>query len=271
MKWYQVGKENFLVNKKGFLLYSGLIGLFFFWFLSIFNPDIFGEMEEIFESYPDVIKSMVGGQLLISTFEGFMNVYIYSFAWMYFGLYFILKVSQDIPTEIEEKTINIILTKPLKRWEYVTGKLLRYIFSIVILVVIAAAFIFLGIFNFPNVDPTQINIGAIGFSLILLSLHILSLATTGLLFSTFLSRRKSLIVSFSVMIVFYMIGQFYALFPEEFHDIKYFSIFYYFDTSTLLIEDSLETFFLDVLVLSLYSAALIVASLIIFRERNIPV
>ncbi|TXT63831.1 MAG: membrane protein of unknown function [Promethearchaeota archaeon] len=271
MKFYQIAKHNFLNNKKGILLYSFLLALLYFWFLSIFNPDSNIGMQQSITNSSELLYSFLNIENEVSVFLGFLNYYLFSFAWLYIGLYFTIKISQDVPTEVEEKTINLILSKPLKRYEFVSGKFLSYIFSN--LVIISALFLALisGIIVFPLITISQIEFSAILLSLILLSLHLLSIGVTALAFSTFLNRRKSLTINFLVLIAFFILGQLYILFPEEIQWIKYFSIFHYYNTSSLLLNTTLDFLALDILALSLYSIVLFIISLIIFQNQNIPV
>jgi ABC-2 type transport system permease protein len=190
---------------------------------------------------------------------------------MYMGLYFILKTSQDIPTEIEEKTIDIVLSKPMKRWEFVLGKLLRHIIVLLFLTGLVTVSVFLAPFVLPQTNPGNVNFETLSIAFTLLSLHLLTLLTTGFVFSTLFNRKKALAYSFGALIFFYAIGQFYGLFPEFMEGIKYFSIFYYFDTYELLVNASLEGLGLNIVVLSVYSIVLIILSIEIFRRKNIPV
>ncbi|MBD3214784.1 MAG: ABC transporter permease subunit [Candidatus Lokiarchaeota archaeon] len=271
MKTFQIAKRDISINKFGILIFCALLSLFFLWFSTVYDPDLFADLEEFYQNFPDAIKSLVGGTLSISDYNSFMNVYLFSFAWMWMGLYFILKASQDIPTEIEEKTIDITLSKPISRWEFVLGKLLRHIIVLLFLMGLVMLAVFSAPFIFPNTNPSNVNFGALSIAFILLTLHLISLIVTGFIFSTIFNRKKALALGFGLLIFFYAVGQFYGLFPEFMRDIKYVSIFYYYDTYDLLVNASIEGFFINVLVLSIYSIALIIASVLIFQKRNIPV
>jgi ABC-2 type transport system permease protein len=271
MKLFQIAKRDLKINLSGIILFSGIISLYFLWFASIFDPELFADLEDFYQNFPEAITSLIGGQLSISDYDSFMNVYLFSFAWLWFGIYFVLKASQDIPTEIEEKTIEIILSKPIKRWEFVLGKLLRHIVVIVFLVVLVSLSVFSAPFLFPQLDPANVHYNFFIIAFFLLILHLLSLVATGFVFSTILDRKKALTFSFGALIFFYGVGQFSGLFPDFMENIKYLSIFHYFDTYELLVNNSFEDFWINVLVLSSYSLTLIGASIVIFQKRNIPV
>lgn len=271
MKFFQIAKRDLKINRFGIVIFSGIISLYFLWFASIFDPELFADLEDFYQNFPEAITSLIGGQLSISDYNSFMNVYLFSFAWLWFGIYFVLKASQDIPTEIEEKTIEIILSKPIKRWEFVLGKLLRHIVVILFLVGLVILSVFSAPFLFPKTDPANVGYGFFMIAFFLLILHLLSLVATGFVFSTLFDRKKALSLSFGALIFFYGVGQFYGLFPEFMQDIKYLSIFHYFDTYELLVNNSFEGFWVNVYILSFYSIILIGVSIIIFQKRNIPV
>jgi len=271
MKTFQIAKRDISINKVGILIFCVLLAFFFLWFSTIYDPELFADLEEFYQNFPDAIKSLVGGTLSISDYNSFMNVYLFSFAWMWMGLYFVLKASQDIPTEIEEKTIDITLSKPITRWQFILGKLLRHIMVLLFLIGLVMLAVFSAPFIFPNTNPANVNFGSLSIAFILLTLHLLSLIVTGFIFSTLFNRKKALAFGFGALIFFYAVGQFYGLFPEFMRDIKYISIFYYYDTYDLLVNASLEGLIVNISVLSTYSIVLIIFSILIFQKRNIPV
>lgn len=271
MKIFELAKKNLSLNKTGILIYSGLIALFFFWFASIYDPELFADLEEFYQNFPDAIKSLIGGSLSISDYNSFMNVYLFSFAWMWMGLYFVLKASQDIPTEIEEKTIEITLSKPMKRWEFVLGKSFKHFLVLLFIIGLVMLGVYLAPFIWPKINPNDVNFITLTIAFVLLIIHLLSLLMTGFVFSVFFSRKRALALSCGALIFFYAIGQFYGLFPEFMQGIKYVSMFYYFDTYTLLVDASLEGLLVNLLVISIYSFVLLIGSILIFQRRNIPV
>ncbi|TFF85529.1 MAG: hypothetical protein EU518_00990, partial [Promethearchaeota archaeon] len=224
-----------------------------------------------YQNFPDAIKSLIGGSLSIGDYTSFMNVYLFSFAWMWMGLYFVLKASQDIPTEIEEKTIEITLSKPMRRWEFVLGKFLKHFLVLLFIVGLVMLGVYLAPFIWPKINPIDVNYLILTIAFVLLIIHLLSLLMTGIVFSVFFNRKRALALSFGALIFFYAIGQFYGLFPEFMQGIKYLSMFYYFDTYSLLVNASLEGLLTNILVISIYSVVLLIGSIFIFQKRNIPV
>ncbi|MGV9172052.1 MAG: ABC transporter permease subunit, partial [Promethearchaeia archaeon] len=236
-----------------------------------FDPDLFGEFKDILQNYPESLQQMVGGQFALSEFGGFMNIYVFTLSWLYFGIYFIIRASQDIPREIEQKTIDITLSKPIKRWEFFIGKYLYQVFAPAFLVLIVALTVILNTFWLPNIDPTEVYYDEFILAFFWMFLFLISLISTSMLFSSFAETKKALSLSMAFFIFFYAIGTYYDSFGEDVEFIKYFSPFYYFRTGDLLVDHIWEDVWWNILVLGGYSLIILVISIIIFNKRDIPV
>jgi ABC-2 type transport system permease protein len=238
---------------------------------SMFDPTLFEGMEELFKSYPEAVQEMVGGQIALSQPEGFIHTYLITFSWMYIGIYLMLKSSQDIPKEIDNKTIDLILSKPIKRWEFFTGKYFKHVSSALIITLFVGFGIFLGIFLSPGINPAEIYYAEIVYVLVWNFVFLVSLISTAYFFSAFLNPRMSLSLSFGALITFYILGSFSGLFPEEIQGIKYFSLFGYFQTAELLVNQVWDFVLLHLMVLVVYSVVVTIIAGIIFNKRDIPV
>ena len=258
-------------NIKGILILALCFGLFFLAFMAIYDPTLFEDMEALLASYPEAIVQMVGEYIALTTFGGFINVYLFSMSWFYFGFYFIIKAAQDIPKEIEDKTIDIILSKPIKRWKFVVGKYIRHVITAFIIVAISSLGVLIGVFAFPTIAPSEVYFNEIFAVFLWLFVFLVALISTSLLFSTFLRPRRALTLSFAVTIFFYIVGIFWDAFPEAIHGMRFLSIFYYFETSNLLVNHVWDNVFLNILILTGYSACMVGLSVLIFNKRDIPV
>jgi ABC-2 type transport system permease protein len=258
-------------NIKAIIILALCFGLFFLAFMAIYDPTLFEDMEALLASYPEAIIQIVGEYIALTTFGGFLNVYLFSMSWFYFGFYFIIKAAQDIPKEIEDKTIDIILSKPIKRWKFVVGKYIRHVVTAFIIVAISSLGVLIGVFAFPNIDPSGVYFNEIFAVFLWLFVFIVALISTSLFFSTFLRPRRALTLSFVVTIFFYIVGIFWDAFPEAIHGMRFLSIFYYFETSNLLVNHVWNNVFLNILILTGYSACMVGLSVLIFNKRDIPV
>ncbi|MFX1572070.1 MAG: ABC transporter permease subunit [Promethearchaeota archaeon] len=271
MKVIKIMWKELTSSKKGLILYTALMGLFYMWFVSIFDPVFFEDFEALLESYPEAIRQMIGEFYSLSTIGGLMNIYLFSMSLFFFGIYFILKASQDIPREINFKTIDLMISKPIKRWEFSLGKYLYHIIGVVIVLVGVMLAVILGIFIMPNVSPNDVPWAEFLTAFLVMILLNLGIATTGFFFSTFMDTKKSLAFSFGTIIFFYAVGQFWQSFGENMEGIKYISIFYYSDVSNLLVNSNWDAIPIKIVILSSYTIILALVSLIFFNKRDIPV
>lgn len=271
MKAVKIMQKEITSSKKGIILYTALMGLFYMWFVSIFDPVFFADFEALLESYPEAIRQMIGEFYSLSTIGGLLNIYLFSMSLFFFGIYFILKASQDIPREIDNKTIDLILSKPIKRWEFSLGKYLYHIIGAVIVLFGVMLAVILGIFIMPNIVPNEVPWAEFLTAFLVMILLNLGIVTTGFFFSTFMDSKKSLVLSLGVIIFFYAVGQFWQSFGESMESIKYISIFYYSDMSNLLVNSNWDAVPIKIVFLSFYTIILALVSIIIFNKRDIPV
>jgi len=270
-KMFNISWKEIYENRKGTLFYAMLMFLFCLMMMFVFDPTLFEGMEELFASYPEAFQEMVGGQIALSKPEGFMHTYLITFSWMYIGIYLMLKSSQDIPKEIDNKTIDLMLSKPIKRWEFFTGKYFKHVSSAFIIVVFVALGIVIGIFLSPGINPAEIHFIELTFSLAWLFVLMVALISTAYFFSAFLNPRLSLSLSFGMLITFYIMGSFSGLFPEEIQGIRFFSLFGYFQTGDLLVDQVWDFALLHMIVLIAYSVVMTIVAGLIFNKRDIPV
>ena len=271
MKLIQTTIKELKYNIKAIIIMGLFFGLFFLAFMAMFDPTLFEDMEALLASYPEAIVQMVGDYIALTTFGGFLNVYLFSMTWFYFGFYFIIKAAQDIPKEIEDKTIDIILSKPIKRWKFVIGKYVKHVITAFILVVFSILGVLIGVFSFPNINPSEIYFSEIFTVFFWLFIFLVALISTSLLFSTFLRPKRALTFSFALIVFFYIVGIFWEAFPEAIQGMKFASVFYYFETSNLLVNHVWDNVLLNILILTGYSACMVGLSVFIFNKRDIPV
>ena len=148
---------------------------------------------------------------------------------------------------------------------------MRHVITAFILVVFSILGVLIGVFSFPNINPSEIYFTEIYTVFLWLFVFLVALISTSLFFSTFLHPRRALTLSFAIIIFFYIVGIFWEAFPEAVHGMKFLSIFYYFETSNLLVNHVWDNVLLNILILTGYSACMVGLSVVIFNKRDIPV
>ncbi|QEE18077.1 ABC transporter permease subunit [Promethearchaeum syntrophicum] len=269
MEIFSVLKFELKRHYKSILIFSGLVGGFILIMSSIFEPTLFSEYNDIMSSVPPEFLDLIGGIVDLSIFEGFFNMYIFEFAWMWYGLYIILMVSQDIPGEMENKTIDLVLSKPIKRWEFVFGKQLQHIITIFSAILFSALFTIIAIFVNPNVNANEVHIGGFILSFVCLAILLLAIESTVLLISTTLGRKKATIVGFAIVMGLWFISAYSGSIPIE--NIEYMSFFTFFDTRTILVDGVFTGALGNILILFAYSVVLSTIAVVYFTKRDIPV
>ncbi|UYP46979.1 hypothetical protein NEF87_003264 [Candidatus Lokiarchaeum ossiferum] len=271
MSLLTITKIEIKKSLKSTLLLSIIMGLFVLMIAVIFDPDLFVDFEDLVANYPEAILDMVGGVLDMTTFAGFYTVEFLAMIWMWLGIYFVLKAGQDIPSTIENKTIDLILSKPVKRWEFILGRYLRFLFTILTVIISMGLITALLILILPNLKDQEINTAEFITALTWAFLLILSLTTTAFFFSTFLNRKNATGAAFGIFVVFFVIGTFYTSFQENIQDIKFLSIFFYYEPARIMVSHSYENVLRDMLILFGYTLVLTISSIMIFDRRDIPV
>jgi hypothetical protein len=131
--------------------------------------------------------------------------------------------------------------------------------------------VLLGILLFPSVTTNGMFLNEIIFAFLWNFILMVSLISTGFFFSSFLSPKRALALSFGVLIFFYALGQFWKSFPEEAQEIRRISIFFYSDMSNLLVNHVWDNVALHISILLVYSVLLTISGVLIFNKRDIPV
>ena len=125
-----------------------------------------------------------------------------------FGLIWVLFVwSQLLFKEVEGKTIFLILSKPIERYEFVLGKFFWFSFTI-LLIVLLQSILFLWVLLIKWIDITNL----IGFSLLFTFFKLEILLALVLFFSSFMSNMLTILVALGV----YVLGHGFSLLLDMF-------------------------------------------------------
>jgi ABC-2 type transport system permease protein len=254
---------------KSLLLFSLIVGGFILLMLSIFDPTLFVSYNDILAGMPPEMQNLVGGLVDLSTFEGFFNLYIFEFAWMWYGIYIIIKVSQDLPSEIEGKTIDLILSKPIRRVEYIIGKQLYHILLIITAILSSIIFTIASIFLNPNINSETIEISGFVYSFIWLGILLIAIESTVLLISTILPGRKSMAVGFAVIMGLWFISAYSNSIPIE--NIDLISLFTYYSPKEIIIEGETANVLNNITVLIVWYIVTTLVALIYFDKKDIKI
>jgi len=273
-RFFRTVKELILEKKFMILILGGVIGLLSFFIIIILEDLDLQAIEGFLSTFPEGVLDFLGGLEVIANPYGFWSLELLSFIWLYAGIYFVFMASSLLSREVENKTIDLSLSKPISRDKFLGSKIMfLYIFimtTIGIFFLITLGSIAASL-KFRNEGIFFDRFLATYFSVVL---FLGALAMVAKFISTiFLSTRKSMAFGVMFLFIMFFLGEFYVYMDEAIQDIKYISIFYYFNPVDYLVNEDfpLALFVRDIYILGMINVALIVGSLSIFDRKDIPI
>jgi ABC-2 type transport system permease protein len=227
----------------------------------------------ILDTFPVEFVDLIGGFEAFTSPYGFVNVELFAFVWIFVGIFMVFIASGSaLPSEVEDKTIDLILSKPISRTTYLMSKITFLFLFIAALMAVVFAFIGLGMYISPTFNDYGLYWNRLFLVYIMNVVHLGTLVMTAMLFATItLNSKKTMGIALAIMFVMYFLGILWNFLPDEQQFIKYFSTWFYLGTGEFFVEGVFDNFLRDLLVLVGVNVSLIVSSLLIFRRRDIPV
>jgi ABC-type transport system involved in multi-copper enzyme maturation permease subunit len=272
-KPFNIAKEDIFDKKWSIIGVGILVGLMSLYVINLFVSMDFSQLEDYINSLPDSMIALLGGELDITNPYSFTSSYIYSFMWLYCGIFLVYMASSLVPQDVENHTIDLTLSKPVSREEYLFGKIRFVYIFILALMAIITVFIASGMVSSDIFIQEGIYWERVAAATLIAILHLGTLAMTAVFASTiFLDAKKTTLVAVIVMFVMFFIGDFSPVMnPDIGNTLQYFSTWFYYDTAQVFGVGNFTNLARDVLVLGAINIALIAASLFVFRKRDIPV
>ncbi|MFX0036769.1 MAG: ABC transporter permease [Candidatus Hermodarchaeota archaeon] len=265
-------KENLLEKKIVLIILGGVIGLLSYFIVYMIENMDLAAIDEIIAMWPEEMLEFFGDVESFTSPYGFWSLELLSFMWVYAGIYILYMASNLLSQEVEEKTIDLSLSKPITRYNFLGSKIaFLYVF---IMVALGVFFLITmgGMASSSVFQNEGFYFDRLWLTYIIVVLYLGALAMFAKFFSTiFLSGRKSMAFGVVVLFLMFFLGEFYVYMDEAVQGIKYISVFYYFNPSDYIVHADLGLFVRDLIVLGSFNVALVIASLIIFNKRDIPI
>ncbi len=193
--------------------------------------------------------------------------------WLYCGIFLVYMASSLLPQDVENHTIDLTLSKPVSREEYLLGKIMFVYLFIVALMAIITVFVAFGMASSELFIQEGLYWERLAAVSLIATLHLGTLVMTAVFASTvFLDAKRTTAVAVVVMFVMFFIGDFSAIMsPTVGESLQYFSTWFYYKPAQVFGAGNFANLAGDALVLLGINVALIVASLVVFRKRDIPV
>ena len=266
-------KELIFEKKFMILILGGVIGLLSFFIIGMLENLDLQSLDDILSMLGgfEGVLDFFGGLAVMSNPYGFWSLEILNFIWLYAGIYLIFMASSLLSQEVENKTIDLSLSKPISRYNFLGSKIT---FLYVFIMTVVGIFFLITLGSMAN-SATFRNEGifidrlfATYFSVVL---FLGALAMVANFFSAiFLSTKKSLAFGVMVLFIMFFLGEFYIFMDEAIQGIKYISIFYYYNPIDYLINADSDLFIRDIIVLGIINGVLIAGSLFVFSKKDIP-
>ncbi|TCO79807.1 ABC transporter permease subunit [Marinisporobacter balticus] len=197
-----------------------------------FSRDI-DQIKNLFEAFPKAIR--IGMGISLDRFANILGYYSFPFSFVVlFGAIQAMNLGLSIVSkEVREKTVDFLLTKPIKRTQILTAKILAGIISLVITNVIYIAVTSI-IASVVKRDDYSFKIFfMISITLLFVQLIFMSV---GVIISVILPRIKSVLpISLATVFIFYFISFLSSITADD--RIRYITPFKYFD-AVYIIENS---------------------------------
>ncbi len=272
-RFFSTVKELILEKKFMIPIYGGVVGLFSFFIIAILEDLDLQSLDDILTSLGgfEELLDFFGGLAVMSNPYGFWSLEILSFIWLYAGIYTVFMASSLLSHEVENKTIDLSLSKPISRYNFLGGKIaFLYVFTMTVIGILFL--ISLGSMAGSSQFRTEgIYIDRLVVTYFSVVLFLGALAMVAIFFSTiFLSTKKSATLGVLVLMIMFFLGEFYIYMDEAIQGIRYLSIFNYYNPVDYLVNANFDLFTTDIIVLGVINGVLIAGSLFVFSKKDIP-
>jgi ABC-2 type transport system permease protein len=271
-KIFAVTKGEFF-DKKWFLVGLGvLIGLLELYLVNLLSTLDLSGLQTYLDTLPESLLALLGPLDITNPYSLF-NAYFFSFLWLYCGAFIVYMASSLVPQEVENNTIDLVLSKPVSREKYLTGKILFLYIFIACLMGLILLFAVAGMASSNMFIEAGMHWERLGALFLAATLHLGTLAMTAVFFSTvFLRTKRTLAAAVITMFLMFFMGGSYGTVGEAVSNpLRYASTWFYYNPAQYFGTGNFSNFLGDTLVLLGVNVGLIIASLIVFRKRDIPV
>ncbi|MFX0028711.1 MAG: ABC transporter permease [Candidatus Hermodarchaeota archaeon] len=265
-------KEDLLSKKYILLILGGIIGLLSYFIIYMVEDMDLDAIQDIIAAWPEGMLEFFGDVEIFSNVYGFWSLEILAFMWLYAGIYIIYMASGLLSQEVEEKTIDLTLSKPITRYNFLGSKI-SFLYLFILATMGICFLITMGGMAFSSTfNEEGLFFDRLWLTYIIVVLFLGTLAMFAKLFSTiFLTSRKSMALGVVVLFLMFFLGEFYIYMDESVQGVKYLSAFYYFNPPEYLVHSNFSLYIRDLIVLGSINVVLITASLLVFNKKDIPI
>jgi ABC-2 type transport system permease protein len=222
------------------------------------------DFNELLASYPEEFRSAFLGSVTdISTLEGFLVVELYQTVWLLLlGSYFAYAAASTVASEVERRSIELVLVRPVTRTRLVVGKFLGMLPSVVAVDVALLVAVVLG----AGLIDEDLRLGRLLLLHAVAGVYLVDCVAVGVLASVLLQRvRRAQGVAIGVVFGTFLLDSLTA--NTDYEWLGSLSLARYIDPGELLVEGDVDLLGLAVLVA--VACGLLVAAAEVFERRDL--
>lgn len=253
-------KQTMKANLKLWLIFTIVVSVLGAVLIAVFDESTIGGLSSMVEGTP------LENLLKQTTFLGMLSQTFYTIHGILLPIIFIIMTANSLVAQkVDQGSMAYLLSTPIKRTTIVVTQALYLIFAIFLMIVIetgvglAAIQIFQSNLDFSMSDYLMLNTG--------LFLLMVAISSISFFFSCLFNLSKnSLALGAGIPLLFFLF-QLMSTVDSSLENLRYFTINALFDTGAIL--DG-EAYGLNFIALVGISLVLYVASIKIFKEKNLP-
>ena len=228
-----------------------------------------GAYDRILEN--PVIKAFAGDiGLDIYSIKGFLCMELFSSLTIYIIIYFIIQYAGAFSSEVENKTIDIILSTPMSRRRFFISRYLSWVGMNLVMIVSWIIFIYAGVLVLESVfgfGEADVSLGDVVRAMILFLPFLLSAQGFCMLTSVMTNNsKKAYGISFGIYFGMYFFHILVQL-GEKLDFMKYFTIFHYWDYKSIFVDG--VVLWGHIAFLIIISAVLFIAEAVVFERKDL--
>ncbi len=220
-----------------------------------------------------IIKGFIGGQNFdIYSIKGFLCMQLFSSLTLFIITYFLIQYAEAFSSEVENKTMDIILSTPLSRRRFFTSRYISWVAMNLVMIVSWTIFIYVGVlalesvFDFNN-EAADVPLGDIARTMILFLPFMLSIQGFCMLTSVMTNdSKKAYGMSFGIYFGMYFL-HILAQLAVKLNFMKYLTIFHYWNYNSIFIGGVIPWGHIALLII--LSTALFIAGAVVFERKDL--
>ncbi len=264
--------KGYLLDKKWAILIMGtLIGMLSVGYIQMLRGFDMAELDAIMAAFPEGFLDFFGDVQYFSTPYGFVCLEFFLMMWLYAGIYLMWVGSGLIAQEVEDKTIELALTKPIQRNTFLGTKLVSFISFIFGMMGLTFLIFMVGALTSPMIIESGLYLNRLWATYLNTSLFLCTFAVITVFISTLtLKTKKAMMYGIIMLFILYFLNGIYPYF-EQIDFIKYFTLFNYFNPVKYMVLGDYVLYYRDLIVLLIINTVFIIGSYIVFNKKDIPI